>query len=112
MSLDPELLELFPHSVTLAAPSSVSNAGEVAWGAGTSYQARVAKRQDIVRDKNGYEQVSETLVDLTTAPGAKPSWKITLPDGATPPILAVSVAVDEDGDCYETIYCGKSQTGK
>lgn len=110
MAIDPALLECFPHTVQIANVASTDNYGQTSFGSNTAYQARVEKRARLFRDQNGREIVGVATVYLTSAVTISPRARITLPDGTTPPILAVETQPDESGDYYTAIITGNAAT--
>jgi hypothetical protein len=94
-----------PHSVTLAARSSVDGYGKPTYGAGTAYQCHIERKTRVVRGIDGQERVSGCAVYLSETAGITPLYRITLPDGTQPTILAVDRFADRNGDYFEVVYC-------
>lgn len=103
MALDPDLLALMPHTVTIAARSSLNGDGSPAFGEGVDWAARVQGQSRNVRNAQGEEVVSTSRVYVGGLSGITATGRITLPDGTSPPILAVSTVADESGDLYEVV---------
>lgn len=104
MPLDPDLLALMPHSVTIAHKTGQDQYGAPTWGAGTAWQARVEGKVTLVRDAQGLQAVSRSQVYLSGVAGTGIRDKVTLPNGTSPPILSVATVPDETGDSFEVIY--------
>ncbi len=104
--MEPDLLALMPHTVTVEPLTGRDDYGRPTYGAAVQYRARVVGKQKLVRAADGAERVSATTVYLASAPGVGPEDRITLPDGSRPPILAVSKVPDEKGAHHEVVYCG------
>lgn len=106
MPIDEDLRGLMKDTVTLAAPSTKNNYGEVTFAAGTNYTARVVKKTEWIRDRTGEMKQAIGVVWTDRVTGATPEYKITLPDNTTPPILHVDKYPDDSGDYFEKIYLG------
>lgn len=104
MPLDPDLLALMPHTVTIAHKTGQDQYGAPTWGVATSWQARVESMVKMVRDANGLQAVSQSQVYLAGVAGTGIRDKVTLPNGTSPPILSVLTMPDETGNSYEVIY--------
>lgn len=107
MAWDSEADELFPHTVTLAAPTGLNAAGRHGWGTATSRRALVEHKVREIRKVDGSSTSSSIAVYLNGSAGVTgvtPEWKLTLPDGTSRPILSVSRYADETGDLVEVVY--------
>ena len=72
--------------------------GKVLWSAGTSYQGFLAKGQKKVTLADGRDIVPNLVLTIPEPVTISTTDQITLPDGSTPPILAVKpMQIDADG---------------
>ena len=112
MSIPTALKALFTRSVTIEPASGLSAGGATTYGTSVSYPARVERRNQLVKGGNGRDVLATTVVYVgsnTTGaglPSATPQSRITLPDGTTPPILAVDRQDDLSGAHHEVVFCG------
>ena len=107
MSLNPELLDLMPHTVTVAPWTGQDKNTVPTYGAVVSYQARITGRVRMVRTTSGQDAVSTRTIYLGSAPALSPKDKLTLPAGevpVSPPILAIARVADEDGPHHTVVY--------
>ncbi len=108
MSWDAEADELFPQSVTIAAPGSLNAYGRHAAGSSPAARACLIEyKMRQVRNVAGEESMSSIAVYLSGSGGVTnitPEWTLTLPDGTSRPILSVSRFPDETGDLIEVAY--------
>lgn len=99
-----------PHSVTIAAVSTRNGYGEPTYGSGTSYTARVVKKQSKVRSFTGEETVAQGTIWIKGTPGLTPQHQITVPSGffasTTPPLIGCEQIVDETGVIGERAFIG------
>lgn len=108
--VDPDLRELFPHSVTIA-PFSSSNAyAESSFGSGVAYTARTEAKTRIFKRSDGIDIVAVAVTYLADAPTISTKDRITLPDGTQPPIVAVENMPDESGTYYTAVYTGDARS--
>jgi len=104
MALDPDLLALMPHSVSVAHRASQDKYGAITYGSGTTWRARIQSKITLVRNSQGLEAVSRTQAYLAGVAHVGIRDRVTLPDGTAPVILAIATFPDEKGDAYEVIY--------
>ncbi len=99
MSWSTEFEELMPHTITVAALSGLSTDGygTETYGTATSYKSRVVGKQHLVRSFAGIEETAKTRVTIASTSTFAASAQITLPDGSTPELLALTAVPDEDG---------------
>lgn len=105
--MEPDLLALCIHTITLAPYASQNQYGEPTYGAVVSYKARVQGKMRMVRDSLGVERVSSVTCYVATTASIGPKDRLTLPSGwtpASPPILSVQRQSDEGGDHHVVIY--------
>ena len=99
MAWSTEWNALMSDTVTVSSFSALSTDGYgvASYSTGTSYPARVVRTNELVRDFNGVEVVSNVTAWINTTGGIATDAKITLPDGSSPPILSIDTFPDEDG---------------
>jgi len=88
-----------PAGVTVSAWSGLSTDGygTATFASGTTYKARVLGKQHLVRSFAGVEETARTVVWVASTSTFAPSVQVTLPDGSTPELLAITAVPDEDG---------------
>lgn len=96
-----ELLDFCRQRITIEPYIESDRFGAPVYGLGDEYPARVVGEVKMVRATTGEEKVSSTKVTIPGPPhgpgSIDPRSRITLPDGSTPPILAVGTHPDEEG---------------
>ena len=97
-----DFAELLNQTVTVKALSSRDSYGKPTYGAGTSYSARVSFKARLIRGADDRLHQARGEVWLQSNVAVALDDQITLPDGTTPPILAVERAADEDGTVHHT----------
>lgn len=103
--IDIELMELLESTVTIAGTTTRALDGKATRGTGLPYRAHISDRRDMVRNASGEEVMSNGSADLDSAyPEVTESSQITLPDGSTPSIIAVSLSYDSAGPFQTTVY--------
>ncbi len=105
MGLDPELLELMPHTVFVARRIGTDKFGDTEFAPAIPYRAQVVEKVKRVRDTSGAEKISTVQAIVATTEAISPFDKITLPDGSSPVILAVGSYPDEAGLHTVEVYC-------
>lgn len=107
MGIEKDFSEMMPHTIVLAAQSSLDSYGRPSWGSGTSYQCRVVYQQTMTRDADGREVVQRGKALLYgVALSAAVQYKLTLPDGTQPRVLDVKQLKDQNGDHHTEIGFG------
>jgi hypothetical protein len=103
--MDAGLLVLLNQHVTIAPATGLDSEGMTTYGTAVTYDALVVGKQKLMRDMQGREVVSSAQVYVDGTAVVTASSKITLPDGTTPTILAVSSYPDLDGVTdHQVIY--------
>jgi hypothetical protein len=103
--VDKSLLLLLNQSITLAPSTGLDGYGIETFGSAVTVKAIIFQKQKLVLNAQGDSVVStaQTFVDGTTT--VTTNSKITLPDGTTPIIFAVSSFPNELGAIdYKIIY--------
>lgn len=93
------LLDLMPDQVTVQTLTGVSTDGygTETYSTGTTYSARVVRKQTLVRTFEGTEELATTVVWLQSTSTYSPTDRFTLPDGSTPVLMATEAYPDEVG---------------
>lgn len=107
MAIDSALTALMVQSITIAAVATKDAYGKRTWGsASTINQCRVQTGDHKVLDSTGQEKVANGRVYVPGAPTLTLNDKMTLPDGSSPPILAINRFGDENGSHHTVIHYG------
>jgi hypothetical protein len=107
MAIETLLTDLMVETITVAPVSAKDAYGKRTWGSATSItNCRVQSGTHKVVDRAGQEQVAVGRVYVPGAPSITLNDKITLPSGATPPILMVDQFSDERGSHHTVIHYG------
>lgn len=105
----PDLLDLFPDTVTLEEPTGFDKRGvPSAYGPARTVPARILGQIRRVTGMDGVEKVSSMQILLGGAFGVSPKVKITLPSRyvpRTPTVISVRPSTDENGPHHERVYC-------
>lgn len=108
MAIESLLTDLMVQTITIAAVSSKDAYGKRSWASPTSItNCRVQTGSHKVLDTVGQETIAEGKVYVPNNPSVTVNSKLTLPDGTTPPILAVETFGDERGNHHLVIHYGK-----
>ena len=117
MTLDPQLLALMPHTITLTAPTGKTAQGLPTYtgGVAVSYRARIVGMLMGLRkrDQIDGQQLFDIYTDLGNAPVTS-QYKLTLPSdtawdsgsGAEPLIFTITRETDENGHHHTKLSCG------
>lgn len=107
---DAELREWFAQRVRLARRSGKDAYGAPAFGRDAEYEARIEGRTRLVVGPDAREVTSTLTIYLwpkAGEPAPTTRDRLTLPDGTTPPILAVETPADERGQIdHIVLYSG------
>lgn len=98
-----------PDTVTVASLTGFSTDGYATPGfstSATSYRARVVREQRLIRSLEGREEMATTTVWVASTSTFGPVDKVTLPDGSSPPLLAVETFSDEYGVTHSKLAFG------
>jgi hypothetical protein len=108
MSVVKEFLPLMLDTVTIQHQNAVDKYGKPSWGSSTSYRCRIMNTQRMIRDAEGREIVEAgRAVIYGVVASASPKDRMTLPSGATPPVVSVSTIQDEDGAHHTVVGFGQ-----
>lgn len=98
---------LMPSTVTIAGRTGHSNYGVPTWSTGTTYRARIVHKPRFVRvDEAHTLAIRHDVWIASTGNTITADDRITLPDGSTPPILAVERYEDADGPHHVHLMLG------
>ncbi|WP_207456064.1 hypothetical protein [Azospirillum sp. SYSU D00513] len=101
-----DLADLMPDVVEHAPANGHDVYGAPSYGPASTYRARVAYRSRLVRDRNGDTVAARGSAWLAGAPVVGLDDRVTLPDGTSPPLLAVDRLTDERGATVVKIHFG------
>ena len=108
MTVDPELLELMPDTVTIQrATGDATEFGRPTFGETLTLRCLIEGKLRRVLNMQGQEVISNVTVYLAESPGIKPSDKLTLPARyrpRNPTIKNVAYYSDQFGPYCEVIY--------
>lgn len=115
MAYDRSLDVLFATTITVEQVSSLDEFNARTYAAAVTYPARVINKLNRIVDFEGRETAAMTVAWIapettndTLPTGITPDDRITLPDGTTPPILAIDVYEDENGSHHMKIFFGRA----
>ena len=96
-----------PSTVTVVASGTANNYGELTYGSGTTYSARVEKRHRMIRTDEGDSLKSDTAVYIYGDAALELQSQLTLPGSVVRVIYAIDTVHDETGNVHhQTAYCG------
>lgn len=105
----PELLDLFPDTVTVEEPLGFTTRGvPTGYASAKTYRARVLGSLRMVRGADGQERVSSMQILVGSSDQISQKARITLParfTPRTPTVITVRPATDENGPHHSRIYC-------
>lgn len=99
-------LDLMPATVTVQTFVGRDSYGTASYGSPITFSARVTYKNDYIRVATGEQVVSRGHIWIATVEDVTVQDLITLPDGTTPPLLAVEQIADESGPLYTKVYFG------
>ena len=88
-----------PDGVTVALLSGLSTDGygTETFASGTTFKARIVRKQHPVYTAPGVEEIANTLVYIASTTTFAPSAQFTLSDGTTPRLMQLNAYPDSDG---------------
>lgn len=101
-----EFLDMMPRSVSIQPYTGQNGDGEPTHGAVADYRARVEGRIRYITTVDGSDRVPVRRVYVAATGGITVKDKITLPDGTSPPIVAVAIVDDEAGPHHIVVETG------
>ncbi len=107
MAISYALGKLLSQTVTVEPFSSTNFNGEDAYGPSTTYSARAVDKVHLIRNFEGEQVGSNTMVWVNTVSAISVRDRITLPTGYSPtqpPILGVSRYPDQGGLHHTVIH--------
>lgn len=100
-------LTMMPSTVTIATRTAHSNYGVPTYSTGTSYRARIVHKPRFVRRDDAHTLAIMSDVWMASTGGTVTvDDRITMPDGSTPPILAVERYGDHQGEHHVHLMLG------
>jgi len=102
-----DFTDMMPHTIQLSEFSGSNDSyGAPVYNSPVSYAARVSYKPTLVKNKEGEEVVARGVAWVGSAIVVNTEDQIELPDGTTPPVLAVDSLADEDGLHHSKVYFG------
>ncbi len=113
MSFEDAFLDFMPHTIVVYPLSGTNEYGEEIFSvSGTTYQAMVEERPDVVRSAFGEEIISSHVVYVASTARIELSSRVVLPDGSEPPFVRSDVFSDEDGTAHHNaLFFGSGAAG-
>ena len=109
MTIETLLTDIMIDTITIASVSAKDSYGKRTWNSPTSItNCRVQSGTYKVHDPAGVEVVAQGKVYVPGAPTVTVNHKLTLPDGTTPPILAIARLGDQESAHHIVLYYGKA----
>ena len=109
MSFSTAFLSMMPSTLRVSTRSAHSNYGAPTFtGSTVKYRARIVQKPGFVRGPE-MEEVAYRHVAWVRSTGTvsiTASDRVTLPDGSTPPVVAVEMYPDEDGIHNRKVFFG------
>jgi len=102
-----DFLDMMPATIIHSPFVSRDSYGQPTYGSSTNYRARIVYKDTIIRGVDGSELVSRQQCWVNGTPSIRPTDKVTLPDGTSPPIFNVEKFSDESGDHHVKIFFGQ-----
>ena len=103
-----EFLALMPSTISISTRTSHSNYGEATYGSAVTYRARVVDKSGWVRNAAGENVEVRTICWVASTGSIDISDRITLPGGATPPIVMGERFPDDQGSHHHKLSLGWS----
>lgn len=107
MSLEPDFLEMMPHTVTVRPKTGVDRYGKNTFGTALTYPARIEGGNRLVVTPQGEEKVATRRVFVGAAVVVSPEDELELPAGYNPQkprILRADRVDDEDGHHHTVLF--------
>ena len=97
MSFEAEFLDFMPHTIVVYPLTSFDDYAEASFStSGSTFQAMVEERPDVIRSAFGDEIVSSHVVYVASTDRIDLSSRVVLPDGSEPPLVRSDVFSDDD----------------
>lgn len=110
MSFEAEFLTLMPSTITVATQASRAADGHVTYSTATStYRCRIVKANQNIRGADGTWVMVGWIAWVASTGYLSVQDKYTLPDGTSPPVLAIETITDEDGPHHNKVFFGSKQ---
>lgn len=98
-------LDMMPDTIVVSTLTGLSTDGygTATYTTGTSYPARIVRKQQLVRSFAGVEEIATSVAWVASTSTFPPSGRFTLPDASTPELLAAESYPDEDGSHHQKL---------
>ena len=93
-----DFADMMPSVVKVAPRLNSDQYGAATYGTDVPYKAHVSNKAGYIRGPQGELIATKGRIWLNCQTPFPPTSRVTLPDGTTPPILAVNGAEDETGE--------------
>ena len=110
MSFSTAFLSMMTSTLKISTRSGHDNYGKATFAATTTnFRARIVEKPGYLRLADSEEIAYRHIawVRSTGATSITASDRVTLPDGSTPPVVAVEVFPDDDGRHHRKVYFGE-----
>lgn len=107
--IDSAYRELFSETVQIAAPVGLDAYGKRSWGAASAVPAHTEMTARLMRDESGREVTSQGRIFLYGVFDITTDHLLVTAAGASPVIIAVEQAFDEQGAHHTVIRFGNTQ---
>ena len=107
MALEYEFQACFTQTITIEPQTGTNFNGEDSYGPSNTFSARAVDNVHLIRNFEGEQVGSNTMVWINTVSAIGPRDRLTLPSGYTPsqpPILGLSRFPDDDGLHHTVIH--------
>ncbi len=112
MSFEDEFLEFMPHEIVVYPLLSFDEYADPTFStSGTTYQAMVEERPDVIRTTFGDEVISSHVVYVASTSRIDLSSRVVLPDGSEPSLVRSDVFSDDDGFHHNVLFFGSGAAG-
>lgn len=101
MSYDHDFDGMLAQTVVITTRSGHNAYGEPSWAAaGSTFRARIVAKPGFARSAQGEVVAVKSVIWVASTGTITVDDRVTLPDGTTPPVVAVESYPDEDGASY------------
>ncbi len=112
MSFDSAFLNFMPHTIVVFPLTGFDEYAEASFStSGSTFQAMVEERPDVIRSAFGDEIVSSHVVYVASTERIDLTSRVVLPDGSEPPLVRSDVFSDTDGFHHNVLFFGSGSAG-
>lgn len=104
MSFISDLSDLMTDTVTWSPMTSRDDYGQPSYGSATVLDARVVRKNKLVRDSQGQQVMSTAHAWVNGSPAIKPEDKVVLSDSSNNPIVSIERYQDEKGPSHTVVF--------